>query len=167
MTDEEFRAVYDGNNNMIYKGFARPGTTTTETGWQIAYLTYDGNDNVLSIQWPLQVLSSSAISSQTIGTVTTPWTSFSGNLTHYPAAPGSVSLVVGALTYTDNGAGVLSGGGSNTGTVNYATGAITLVINPALITNTSVVASYNWLAVGSASNDYLFQWSIYNSYIYV
>lgn len=50
--DEEFRGDYMGGTNLIYKGFARPGSSTAEAVWQIAKLTYDGNNNITSIQWP-------------------------------------------------------------------------------------------------------------------
>lgn len=52
-SDEEFRGQYAGTN-LTYKGFARPGASTAEPVWQIAFLTYDGSNNVLTIQWPLR-----------------------------------------------------------------------------------------------------------------
>ncbi len=51
-----FQGVYDDNNNLIYKGTARPGTATSATGWQIFKLTYDGNNNLLTITWPQNTL---------------------------------------------------------------------------------------------------------------
>lgn len=54
MLDESFRGEYDGSNNLIYKGFARPGSSEGALVWQIAKLAYDGNGNVLSITWPSQ-----------------------------------------------------------------------------------------------------------------
>ncbi len=50
--DEEFRGDYQGGINLIYKGFARPGSGTDAPVWQIAKLTYDGNNNVTMVQWP-------------------------------------------------------------------------------------------------------------------
>lgn len=50
--DEAFRGEYSGDN-LIYKGFARPGTAEGALAWQIAFLTYDGSGNVLSIKWPI------------------------------------------------------------------------------------------------------------------
>ncbi len=50
--EESFRGEYDGNDNLIYKGLAKPGSDTALAVWQIAKLTYDGNDNLLSITWP-------------------------------------------------------------------------------------------------------------------
>jgi len=52
-SDEAFRGEYTGTN-LIYKGFARPGADVGNPVWQIAFLTYDGANNVLSIQWPLR-----------------------------------------------------------------------------------------------------------------
>ncbi len=53
MLDESFRGEYDGDNNLIFKGFARPGADEGLLIWQIAILAYDVNGNVLSIKWPL------------------------------------------------------------------------------------------------------------------
>lgn len=52
--DEEFRGDYLAGINLIYKGFARPGAPTDQPLWQIAFLTYDANDNITSIQWSLR-----------------------------------------------------------------------------------------------------------------
>ncbi len=49
--DEAFRGTYDGNN-LILKGFARPGASEDALVWQIAKLAYDG-DNIVSIKWPI------------------------------------------------------------------------------------------------------------------
>jgi len=51
--DEAFYGDYQGRLNLIYKCFARPGAATSAPIWQIAKLTYDGNNNVTLIQWPL------------------------------------------------------------------------------------------------------------------
>jgi hypothetical protein len=51
--DEEFRGDYQGGINLIYKGFARPGSDTAAPIWQIAKLTYDANNNVTMVQWPV------------------------------------------------------------------------------------------------------------------
>lgn len=50
--DETFRGEYDANNNLIYKGFARPGSDTSEPVWQINKLTYDANSNLLKLEFP-------------------------------------------------------------------------------------------------------------------
>lgn len=49
--DEAFLGDYTGTN-LIYKGFARPGSATSVAVWQIAKMAYDGSNNLLSIKWP-------------------------------------------------------------------------------------------------------------------
>lgn len=51
--DEAFQGDYLGGQNLIYKGFARPGAPITAQVWQIAFLTYDSNNNITMIQWPV------------------------------------------------------------------------------------------------------------------
>lgn len=50
--EESFRGEYDGNDNLIYKGLAKPGSDQALAVWQISKLTYDGNDNLLKVEWP-------------------------------------------------------------------------------------------------------------------
>ena len=38
-TDEAFQGAYTGDN-LIYKGFAKPGAATSAAVWQIAKLAY-------------------------------------------------------------------------------------------------------------------------------
>lgn len=52
IADMTFRGEYDGSNNLIYKAYGRPGAVDSNPVWQIAKLTYDGNNNVTSITWP-------------------------------------------------------------------------------------------------------------------
>lgn len=64
---------------------------------------------------------------------------FAGNIPYIPLTPRSVHLIVGGIIFVDDGAGILIGTPAlNTGTVNYATGAITLAFNPALVAPTDV-----------------------------
>lgn len=42
---------YQGGTAAIYVGYALPGTLTTNQGWSIQFITYDGNGNTLSTQW--------------------------------------------------------------------------------------------------------------------
>lgn len=71
--------------------------------------------------------------------------SFSGNLTHFPIQPGSLVITVGAVTFTDNGSGVLVGNpNTNSGTINYFTGAFTLSFAPPLGAPTAVISNYSF-----------------------
>lgn len=49
--DMAFRGSYTGTN-LIYKGFARPGSAEGDLVWQIAMMTYDGANNLLTVVWP-------------------------------------------------------------------------------------------------------------------
>lgn len=49
--DMSFRGEYSGTN-LIYKGFARPGAAEGDLVWQIAKMSYDGSNNLLTIKWP-------------------------------------------------------------------------------------------------------------------
>jgi len=57
---------------------------------------------------------------------------------------GTLKITVGALTFTDNGAGVLTSSGANTGTINYITGALSLTFSPALGVATNVVVTFSY-----------------------
>lgn len=41
---------FDGGSNPIYIGKATPGAATSASAWQIKKLTYDGSDNLVSIE---------------------------------------------------------------------------------------------------------------------
>jgi len=41
-----------GGSNIIYIGFAKPGSDPANPVWQIKKLTWDGSGNVIQIQWP-------------------------------------------------------------------------------------------------------------------
>lgn len=42
---------YDGSNNPLYIGYAKPGTPTGATGWMIAKITYDASGNPTAVQY--------------------------------------------------------------------------------------------------------------------
>jgi hypothetical protein len=46
------RAQNDGSGNAIYIGKAKVGTLTSESGWQISFQAYDGNNAITSKTWP-------------------------------------------------------------------------------------------------------------------
>jgi hypothetical protein len=50
--ERSFRGIYDVNNNLIFAGFAIPGTDTAIAAWQIRQLNYDVDNNLISILWP-------------------------------------------------------------------------------------------------------------------
>ena len=52
--DMTFRGAYT-TNNLIYKGYSRPGSLEASSVWQISFITYDGSGNVLSVLWPQDI----------------------------------------------------------------------------------------------------------------
>jgi hypothetical protein len=50
-----FQGQYSGTN-LIYKGFARPGSSQSAAVWQISMQTYDASNNLLSVTWPENTL---------------------------------------------------------------------------------------------------------------
>jgi YD repeat-containing protein len=50
--DLAFRGDYQGGNNLIYSGFARPGSSTAAAVWQISKHAYDASNNLTSTTWP-------------------------------------------------------------------------------------------------------------------
>lgn len=67
---------------------------------------------------------------QSIGTGNNSTTTFSGTIANAPVIPGSVSVTNNAITITDNGEGAFTGAGA-TGTINYATGAVSVTFSVA------------------------------------
>jgi hypothetical protein len=49
--EKAFRGEYVGTN-LIYGGFAKPGSRTSDPVWQIVRLTYDVNNNLLRLEYP-------------------------------------------------------------------------------------------------------------------
>ena len=50
--NEAFRGEYDGSDNLIYAGYARPGATEGESVWLLFKMTYSGS-NLTEIKWPI------------------------------------------------------------------------------------------------------------------
>ncbi len=49
LSDMKFRGEYSAGN-LIYKGYARPGSSTADPVWQISKLTYSGAD-LTQVDW--------------------------------------------------------------------------------------------------------------------
>jgi|GEM_PF-1449883 len=45
------RLDYEGGNNIIYAGYAQPGSEETDPVWQIRKMEYDGNGNLTSVKF--------------------------------------------------------------------------------------------------------------------
>ena len=49
--DLAYQGDLDGGSNLVYIGFARPGSSTSATVWQIFKIGYSGSTPI-SITWP-------------------------------------------------------------------------------------------------------------------
>lgn len=78
-----------------------------------------------------------------IGTGDGTLTTFTATLTVLPVRPGSVTVAAGAVTGKDNGVGGITGTGIS-GTINYATGAVSLTATTAPANGVVIAASYNY-----------------------
>lgn len=69
---------------------------------------------------------------------------YNGFLAFPPVRTGTLKITDGTETFTDNGAGVLTGSAAGTGTINYSTGAFALDFNANVGNGTSITASYEY-----------------------
>ena len=67
---------------------------------------------------------------------------YSGTLTTRPIVAGSFEPTDGTETFTDDGLGILTGSAGGSGTIDYTTGAWTLIFNAAVALNTNILAHY-------------------------
>jgi hypothetical protein len=109
----------------------------------------------------------SEVSAQTLGTGNGTATTFAGSIGRTPLRKGSIQIttVVGGVAKIaiDNGAGVITGSSVTTGTVDYATGAVSVTYS-APVTNLAIVlATYQWdsEANGEAINEIEFDMNVF------
>ena len=77
---------------------------------------------------------------------------YSGSLGHGSIVPGSLKITAGGYTLTDNGSGVLSGGGG-AGTISYGNGAWSINMGTHVIdSGTPIYASYQYTVSGAGGS---------------
>ena len=126
--------------------FNQVGHTITfswTSGGTLCTLLADGsNDN---ITFETQAAANSGTGgvalTQQIGTGTGAIFTFTGTLSQLPL-PTSVTVTAGAVSGSDNGAGVISGAGIAAGSVSYTTGAISVTFTVAPANTVPVVVAY-------------------------
>lgn len=82
---------------------------------------------------------------------------FSQSAQNYPIIAGSTVVSDGNETFTDDGAGVLTGDKGGTGTVNYTTAEISVTFNTAPALNAAIWASYLQYQTGTPQAILLFE----------
>ena len=80
---------------------------------------------------PDQNYSSEQVETEVIGTGDTVEVTFTGTLSYVPIRPNTLSATDGTSTATDDGNGNLTGTGIGAGTIDYATGAISITFDAA------------------------------------
>jgi hypothetical protein len=132
-------------------------TSQRDLFWATNFTTTDPLRYANGVTWTdfAPAVGATCIDDENLGNITTPWMAFGpANLTNTPVKEGSVVVTVGvkgedAITVlNDDSAGNLSSvtsGRSDTGTINYSTGALSLTINPALTADAAVHVEYCYL----------------------
>lgn len=49
--------TYDDDDNVVYIGLAKAGTAEDEEEWQIKRMSYDGDDNLIAVEFASGVIS--------------------------------------------------------------------------------------------------------------
>lgn len=97
------------------------------------------------IESPNESYSSELIDAEALGTGDGIATAFTGSLSFTPVRPGTVQIVAGAQTVTDDGNGNIVGDiGVGTNTINYATGAYNFDFAAAPALGVEVTAQYSY-----------------------
>jgi len=109
----------------------------------------------------------SEVSAQTLGTGNGTLVTFAGSIGRTPLRKGSIQIttVVGgaAVVGVDNAAGAITGPHITTGTVDYATGAVSVTFDAAVTNLAIVLATYQWDSEvnGEAINEIEFDMSVF------
>ena len=163
--DTKYAYIHDGNT---FQEFLVTVPTTTWNGtdsdffWCTNYRGADANVRLFFVtnfvnssgspmrytdasSWTtFQPIVSGSSITQTLGTLTNPWAVFNGILTSSPIIQGTVVITVGSIIFRDTPRdGSLVSSGLNTGSIVYATGAVTLNFSPVLTLDTLVTAKYD------------------------
>jgi hypothetical protein len=101
--------------------------------------------NIQSILVGLQT----AVTGESVGTGTGSTATFGHTAAHLSVVPGTVTVTAGVVVATDDGHGHLTGIGIATGTINYATGVISLTYSVAPPNTTPITMAYNYASPSS------------------
>lgn len=92
-----------------------------------------------------ETYSGDVVSNETVYTGDGSTTAFTGtNLARTPVRPGTVSVIAGAISGTDDGAGNITGTGIGSGTVAYDTGAVAVTYSTAPVSAVAVNFTYRY-----------------------
>ena len=130
-------ATFTGTDGSVPAGIA---STLSASRYYAGITAIDNLVDIVTVYVGIPI----AVSGETFGTGNGTTVTFSHTAADFPVNPGTVSIVAGSVTATDDGNGNLAGTGVTSGTVNYATGAmsITYATEPANATAITLAYSY-------------------------
>jgi hypothetical protein len=149
-------STWNGSDSQFFQGINYIGS---DSSVKQLYVTNFDNDVSSPMRYTdgstwtdfSPAVSGTLVSSESLGTMTSPWNSFSPNLANTLIVPGSVTINLTNGTdpdviFTDPAKdGTLKGSPStSTGTIDYATGAVTLTVSPAMTADATVTANYQY-----------------------
>lgn len=88
--------------------------------------------------------SSETVTNELFGTGNGSTTNFTHTMAYVPVRPGTVTIVAGSVTGTDDGNGAISGTGIVSGSINYTTGAASITYSSAPANGTQILATYDY-----------------------
>ena len=149
--------TWNGSNSQFFSGANFRGSDASVSTLFVTNFNLDAAGNPIrytdGATWTdlEPFVASTQVNNEALGTVTTPWTSFSGSLANANPVPGTVTITVSngtdpTVIFTDvNRDGTLKGApNTNSGTIDYDTLAINLTLDPALTDDADVVVDYKY-----------------------
>lgn len=127
--DDE-RARANGHGPMILSGKAAAAQGVLPVG---LLLSRNGSDELIPYE---------AVEDEAVGTGNGTNKAFADTLSKAPIEPGTVSVTGSSETLTDDGLGRMSSAAGGAGTINYATGALSVTFNAAPANEAAVTADY-------------------------
>lgn len=87
---------------------------------------------------------SEVVEEESLGTGNASTTTFTPTLAYYPIKTSTFTVVAGGVTGTDNGAGAITGTGITSGTIDYATGAVSITFTAAPGNGVAILGTYHY-----------------------
>lgn len=131
----------------VFEGTDPAGSTPAGIGLTISTSRYAANINLISNA--LNIVSNfvgltTAISSESVGTGNGSTVTFTHTAANLQVVPGTVVITAGSIVAMDNGEGVLSGTGISSGTIDYATGVLSITYSTAPANTTPINMAYSY-----------------------
>jgi len=165
----------DGIDSTSYSAYTTAGSVyllpDTSIMGIMNYITSTGGKELLiaskerlalydSVDGNLDPIKSFSQSTLDVGDGTT---GYSGTLYQFPIIAGTLSITDGTESFTDDGAGNLTGSAGGTGSINYTTGIWSVTFNVAPVQDTIISATYDSQAnIFSGDNSNFFSWENYD-----